>query len=295
MENLGERILEYRRAAKLTQKELGDMLNVSAQAVSKWENGQAEPDMSTAIKMCEIFKISTNELLGVEPPAQETAATAAVNAVPPPAPVTVEQKLIYGNCATCKKPLGVDEAIIIKDYGGGQKLYCKECNKKRVADEARAHDLYEYSEHKRATVKSFIWGPVAGVIALAILLAVTLTDAELKADGGIVIAVVLGVGFFTFVTQMFWGGLINDMFFFFLKSFKMPGVIFTLDLDGLLFLIFVKIFGAILGVLLSVIFFLIGLIITPLVSIPVFPFALIKRIFEGKTLKTTAEKNYKVN
>ena len=89
---------------------------------------------------------------------------------------------------------------------------------------------------------------------------------------------------------MFWDGVVTDIFFFFLKSFKMPGVIFTLDIDGLLFLIFVKLFGALLSVFLSVIFFLIGLIITPLVSIVIFPFALIKRITEGKKLKAQAEK-----
>lgn len=287
MENLGQIITEYRKKLNLTQKDLGEKLNVSAQAVSKWENGQAEPDASTIKKLCEIFKISTDELLGVELPAQEAAATTAAQQ---PVSVTVDQKLIYGKCATCKKSLGIDEAVIIKEYDGTQKLYCKECNRKRLADEARAKDFYEYSKHKRATVKSFIWGPVAGVIALALFLAVTLTDAELKADGGIAIAVILGIGFFTFVTQMFWDGFINDMFFFFLKSFKMPGVIFTLDLDGLLFLIFVKIFGAILSVILSVLFFIIGLIITPLVSIAVFPFALIKRIIEGKKLKAQSEK-----
>ena len=90
------------------------------------------------------------------------------------------------------------------------------------------------------------------------------------------------------MTQMFWEGFIVDMFFFFLKSFRMPGVIFTLDLDGLIFLILVKVFGAILSVLLSVVFFLIGLIITPVVSVVIFPFAAIKRVAETKSLKRSA-------
>lgn len=65
MDNIASNITEYRRKAGLTQKDLGDMLNVSPQAVSKWENGQAEPDTATIKRLCSIFGISTDELLGV--------------------------------------------------------------------------------------------------------------------------------------------------------------------------------------------------------------------------------------
>lgn len=288
MSNLSENISAYRKSCNLTQKELGDLLNVTAQAVSKWENGQAEPDASTMTKLSEIFKISTDKLLGIETPAHEAVAA---EVAAPAAPVTpAPQKLICGNCKTCKKPLSLEEAVIINHRTGERDIYCKECNQKRIVNEQRARNSAEYYEHKRTTTKSFIWGAVAGVIGLAVFLIVVLTDAEMKSDGLYVgVAVVMGVSFFTFVTQMFWDGFIDDMFFFFLKSFKMPGVIFTLDLDGIIFLILVKVFGAILSVLLSVVFFLIGLIITPLFSLVIFPFALIKRIAEGKKLKAQAK------
>ena len=55
MENIGNNIILYRKKMNLTQKDLGDMLNVSPQAVSKWENGQAEPDTSTIKKLCQIY------------------------------------------------------------------------------------------------------------------------------------------------------------------------------------------------------------------------------------------------
>lgn len=294
MENLGERISEYRKSAKLTQKELGDMLNVSAQAVSKWENGQAEPDMSTAIKMCEIFKISTNELLGVEPPAQETAATAATTATPaPPQPqivreTVVEQKIINGYCERCKKPVGPGEYVVTHSGRGTgiQHVYCHKCK----AEMDKASRVGEYYGHKRATVKSLIWGAVAGVLALALTLVALLVGAPgFPAAATAVIAVVAGVGYFSFIMQMFWDGVINDMFFFFLKSFKMPGVIFTLDLDGIIFLILVKVGGAILGAILSVLFFLVGLMIMPIAGIMILPFASVKRGFETKKLKAQAE------
>lgn len=270
------------------------MLNVSAQAVSKWENGQAEPDASTIRKLCEIFKISTDELLGIAPPEDETAVTAEAAPheapIPAPAPQTVvEQKIINGYCERCKKPVGPGEYVVERHGRGGniQRIYCKKCKEEMDASTRR----YEYSEHKRATVKSLIWGGVTGVIALvAVLVALLVGDPAFPKAAAAVIAVIAGVAFFSFIMQMFWDGVVNDMFFFFLKSFRMPGVIFTLDIEGIIFLILVKIGGAILSVFLSVIFFLIGMIITPLASIMILPFAAIVRSIETKKLKTNAEK-----
>ena len=242
MENLGQTITEYRKKLNLTQKDLGEKLNVSPQAVSKWENGQAEPDASTIIKLCEIFRISTDELLGNTPPDDEAAAaTATEAAVEAPAPqpqivreTVVEQKIINGYCERCKKPVGPNE-YVIEHHGRGtgvQYIYCKKCK----AEMDAANRRYEYSSHKSTTVKSIIWGCVAGVIALVLaLVGLLVGDPSFPKGAAVVIAVIAGVAFFSFIMQMFWDGVVNDMFFFFLKSFKMPGVIFTLDLDGIIF------------------------------------------------------------
>lgn len=291
MESLGRTITEYRKKLNLTQKDLGEKLNVSAQAVSKWENGQAEPDASTIKKLCEIFKISTDELLGNVPPADEVATATVVEA---PAPqivreTVVEQKIINGYCEKCKKPVGPGEYVVEHHGRGGhiQHIYCKKCKAEMEASERR----YAYSSHKSATVKSLIWGGVAGVIALVLALVGLLVGVpDFPKTAAVVIAVIAGVAFFSFIMQMFWDGVVNDMFFFFLKSFKMPGVIFTLDLDGIIFLILVKIGGAILSVFLSVFFFLIGMLITPLGSLLILPFAAIARSVEARKLKVSAER-----
>ena len=54
---LGKKLAKYRRDAGYTQHQLGELLNVSAQAVSKWENDQAEPDLHTLRRLCLIYKI----------------------------------------------------------------------------------------------------------------------------------------------------------------------------------------------------------------------------------------------
>ena len=70
---LSENIRFYREKAGMYQSDLGRILGVSAQAVSKWEVGKSEPDQSSILKMCQIFECSTNELFGVEDTKKEPA------------------------------------------------------------------------------------------------------------------------------------------------------------------------------------------------------------------------------
>lgn len=60
---LNERLSELRKKHRLTQSELGVKLNVSAQAISKWELGSSEPDFTTLTRLAEIYKITLAELL----------------------------------------------------------------------------------------------------------------------------------------------------------------------------------------------------------------------------------------
>ena len=53
--SLGERIAELRKQQKMSQGQLADALEVSRQAVSKWENGQANPDSMNLIRLSEIL------------------------------------------------------------------------------------------------------------------------------------------------------------------------------------------------------------------------------------------------
>ncbi len=61
--NFGERIYELRSKAGMSQGDLADRLDVSRQAVSKWENNSAVPDLDKLLKMCELFSVSLDELV----------------------------------------------------------------------------------------------------------------------------------------------------------------------------------------------------------------------------------------
>ena len=63
---LADNIRYYRKQAGLHQAALGQKLGVSAQAVSKWELGKAEPDRESIASMCSLFGISSDALLGIQ-------------------------------------------------------------------------------------------------------------------------------------------------------------------------------------------------------------------------------------
>lgn len=70
---LGSRIAEMRKSKGYTQEEFSDMLGVSPQAVSKWENDLSCPDIMLLPKIAQIFDITTDELLTGNPPKKEEA------------------------------------------------------------------------------------------------------------------------------------------------------------------------------------------------------------------------------
>ncbi|MDE6356362.1 MAG: helix-turn-helix domain-containing protein [Clostridia bacterium] len=63
---LGKTIKELRLEEGISQRELGNRLNVCNQTVSFWEIGQREPDLDTLLKIAKYFQVSTDYLLGNE-------------------------------------------------------------------------------------------------------------------------------------------------------------------------------------------------------------------------------------
>ncbi|MCI9280443.1 MAG: helix-turn-helix transcriptional regulator [Bacilli bacterium] len=60
---LGERLYELRRKKNMSQEEMAEKLNVSRQTISKWETNQTQPDFDKIIPICQLFDISSEELL----------------------------------------------------------------------------------------------------------------------------------------------------------------------------------------------------------------------------------------
>lgn len=90
-QTLGKRIAQCRKRLGMTQDQLADRLGVTAQAVSKWENDQSCPDITTLPRLSEIFGISTDELLGI-PAREETLVPETVDMTREEAKVAVPDK-----------------------------------------------------------------------------------------------------------------------------------------------------------------------------------------------------------
>ena len=66
MSSIGTKIAFYRKAKGMTQEELAKKLEVSAQAVSKWENDITCPDIQSLVPLSKIFGTTTDELLSAD-------------------------------------------------------------------------------------------------------------------------------------------------------------------------------------------------------------------------------------
>lgn len=60
---IGQYIQHLRKATGMTQKELAEKLNISFQAVSKWENGDTLPDTGILLDLCDILNTTADKLL----------------------------------------------------------------------------------------------------------------------------------------------------------------------------------------------------------------------------------------
>lgn len=65
-QSIGKMIKMLRKERNLTQEELAEQLNVTSQAVSKWENETGMPDISQIIPLASVFGVSTDVLFGIE-------------------------------------------------------------------------------------------------------------------------------------------------------------------------------------------------------------------------------------
>lgn len=61
--NLGEKIKERRKQTGLSQEQLAERLNVSRQAITKWETNKGIPDIANLIAISDEFELSLDELI----------------------------------------------------------------------------------------------------------------------------------------------------------------------------------------------------------------------------------------
>ena len=73
-ESIGKTIRRLRKERGLTQEELAERLNITSQAVSKWESESGMPDISQIVPLASVFGVSTDVLFGLDTTTEESEA-----------------------------------------------------------------------------------------------------------------------------------------------------------------------------------------------------------------------------
>ena len=266
---LGNKIKTLRIKNSLTQKELAEKLYVTAQAVSRWENNEVEPSIATLTEIAKIFNISIGELLGEDNILPKEKVEKRI--------LYKEQKPVLAVCHHCNKPIYDGKEIVRKkSYNGrgSEEILCSTCDakiKKQKHDSAVRAGL-------RRRKNSFLWG---GIFTGLIMIVGLIITRMLHSPVGVVIGVTLGGAlFFPFIACLY---LDNNFIIYMVGavamwSFRLPGLIFELSLDGIIWLLTVKLLFWILGGLVSVFCFILSIVLGIIAGLFVYPFALDKNI-----------------
>lgn len=324
MNNYGEKIARLRKSKGMTQEELGKKLNVTYQAVSKWERGESLPDFPTMSQLAKFFEVPLDYF-------EEGGETAASSAVAAPAPTASDETAtevnnFAGICTVCGKMLTEDEIFCSEP-----KIICKKCNErqKQEAEQKRKEEERKTRiknsialEHQlgsgfNARLVISIILALAGFIALSVMCFKFNDDSDTLIGSAFLLAVIPPVVFacviafgdmiaemrdkddydgytlklslivsgifaaaylimfiilyiayreamlfgimavgivvsFTFVSQIMWGSALKAVFTCGGFTFKLPGFIFSLSIDSIIWMLVTKLFLGIISVLLFI-------------------------------------------
>lgn len=275
----GQKIAQLRKNGNLTQAELGKQLNVSAQAISKWENDLAEPDLTTVKKMAEIFDVSIDDFLNHSATPKETAED-----VKPPIPNTQPSSTQL----PCQAQLCVTTETVstATSTAEEQKSLPTSAPSATKAKKRAKVAQWEKTDTIKALKHSLIVGGILFVLAVAVGIWGAISATSLSSGERALVfwsIFLIGIALFTFVGCMYFSDSMQSLMVWFLtRSVRWPGIIFEFSIDGLAFLIVMKILFAVLGFLIGAAFTVAGFIIVMVLSLVIYPFSLAKAI---KTIK----------
>lgn len=73
MANLGKHLAEIRKARRLTQQQLAELVHVQQRVISRWETGVAAPHLTHIVQLAEVLEVSLDRLIrGNEADSPET-------------------------------------------------------------------------------------------------------------------------------------------------------------------------------------------------------------------------------
>lgn len=176
----GQKIDTLRKEKGLTQAELGAKLNVTFQAVSKWERGESYPDFATLSRLAKLFDVP---IVYFEDNGEEIVKESAVSSqATQELANNFSNSTMVGVCKECGKVVYEGDVASKTPY-----ILCKDCNtsilarkekealrlkeeREKVERKAKRNERLRIAEIKRTRNKVLIWSAVicGAIIILAI-------------------------------------------------------------------------------------------------------------------------------
>ncbi len=294
---LGQKIKKLRIQKDYTQKDLADQVHVTFQTISKWEKDENEPDVAMLRELAKLFGCSMDYLLSEDDtdPAEEKTEDSAEAEQPAPAnaepivkTVIIHQKELHV-CSRCKRDIPEDQLELVSiphknGYGPratttfSNEYYHKECYKQIEKERQEREERLKAENAKKVRNKSFGWGIAVGIVSLGVSLALMLYFGKevIHPVLAVFLSILIGYAGFADLYCILSGSYISEVFLTVASwSIKFPGIIFSLDLGGLIFLVAMKILFAVLGFLLGISVILLACVISAVLAAVSFPFVLV--------------------
>lgn len=230
MESYGKAITALRKKNGMTQAELGNALNVTYQAVSKWENDLSQPSIDVIADICKIFNISIDEFIKM-----------------------ARNEEIVETATTSDNTLSREEtAQVIRE----ELARAEEEKAKVIREKQRKQEMIEQEVQRRERRTEALWFRAGAIISIVVALIVFLPCAFSGDVDALLGGLILAYGIIAFGSQLGHDCVVTDIFVGGWEwSLGMPGVIFSFDLDGILFLILYK------WIIAPIISFVVGLVV----------------------------------
>lgn len=269
---LGKKLALQRKAVGLTQEEVALKVRVTTQTLADWENNIGEPSIQNLKDLSALFDTSLDDLLDTGLGNDDDA---------------------LGYCKGC--------GIAINEKNLGAKtpaVLCRRCVEVKKAQERRAEmerkaieerqkkaylakRLAEYDSHRdrqktirRKRNKSFLVAALPTGLWVALLIYFLNQSYD---QTFLIVGTVISYCIFSLVALLFYDGAVRDLLvYMFTASIKWPGLMYTFDWDGFLWVIMMKALFGILGFLFGLVCGFLGLILGLIVAPFVFPYKLIK-------------------
>ncbi len=249
----GQKIKHLRTKSNLTQKELAEKMNVTFQTISKWESDTNEPDIESIRRLSNIFGCSIEYLFSeeIEEEKKEESATEEkavekedVKEEPVIEPEEKKEEQI-GEPPASPVEEKKEEVIPAKE----KKEEIKETKSVQMPVVGKGKKKFSQREDH----KVLIWSIVACVVSFIISLVCFIVYRAAVPTVWVVLSpFIISYAVLADVYCIFSDTYISDVFVSVAtKSIKFPGLIFSWSIDGLMWLIGMKILFAILGFFVS--------------------------------------------